>query len=560
MSLTLTYDLTTAGENYSLSLPISQDPGATISVNWGDGTPIDGNFSHTYLNTSPPSKVYTITISLVSGSITQLNQSLGNSSQYLTSCGSFGEIGLIDLTNAFNGCTRLTSVPTGLPTTSNITNMSLMFYGASIFNQNISGWNTSQVTNMAGVFALAREFNNGGQSLNTSGNSWNTSQVTTMESMFNNASVFNQNVGNWDTSQVTKMNSMFFATMAFNQNIGNWNTSQVTNMANMFGGAFVFNNGGQSLNTSGNSWNTSQVTNMDGMFRDAYVFNRNIGNWDTSKVTNMQNMFANAYAFNNGGQSLNTSGNSWNTSQVTNMKGMFYGANVFNQNIGSWDTSQVTTMSEMFYGAHVFNQNIGSWDTSQVTTMTAMFQYAIAFNQNIGSWNVSQVTNMENMLDGTIIFIINYNAILSGWSSQILKPNVTLGVSGLKHSDTTSRSILTTTYNWTIVGDTYGTPPPYLILSSSNESVQFYSPIAGYTLSTNIANPTYSISPSIENTGLTFNTTTGLLSGSFTNNTDVINTDVIYTITNTNTTPNKSVTYTINVTRPDKPVLCVRFV
>jgi hypothetical protein len=98
---------------------------------------------------------------------------------------------------------------------------------------------------------------------------------------------------------------------------------------------------------------------------------------------------------------------------------------------------------------------------------------------------------------------------------------------------------------------------PYLTISSPSESVQFYSPITGYTLSTNLANPTYSISPSVVGTGLTFNTSTGLLSGT-PNNIDNINTTTTYTITNT--VANKSVTYALTTARPDKPVICVQFV
>jgi surface protein len=255
---------------------------------------------------------------------------------------------------------------------------------------------------------------------------------------------------------------------------------------------------------------------------------------------------------------------SWNTLLVANMSGMFYNASKFNQNISSWNTSQVTDMKDMFYGASAFN-NIdiplntsgNSWNTSQVTTMSNMFNSASTFNQNIGSWNVSRVTNMINMLDGTAISTDNYNSLLTGWSSQILKLNVTLGALGLTYLNTTGRNILTTTYNWTIVGDNIYVPPSYLTISSSSESVQFNSPITGYTLSTNLENPIYSISPSIENTGLTFNTSTGLLSGNPIN-IDKINTTTTYTITNT--VANKSVTYALTTARPDNPVLIVKFV
>ena len=39
---------------------------------------------------------------------------------------------------------------------------------------------------------------------------WNTSNVTTMSNMFNQAEEFNQDIGGWDTSNVTSMNRMFY--------------------------------------------------------------------------------------------------------------------------------------------------------------------------------------------------------------------------------------------------------------------------------------------------------------------------------------------------------------
>ena len=63
---------------------------------------------------------------------------------------------------------------------------------------------------------------------------WNTSEVTNMAGMFGNAKNFNQPIGNWNTSKVTTMASMFYYAHKFNQPIGNWNTSNVTNMQSTF--------------------------------------------------------------------------------------------------------------------------------------------------------------------------------------------------------------------------------------------------------------------------------------------------------------------------------------
>jgi surface protein len=62
-----------------------------------------------------------------------------------------------------------------------------------------------------------------------------------MTDMFFIASSFNQNISNWNVSNVTNMSAMFAIAKAFNQNISNWNVSNVTNMSGMFASAEAFN-------------------------------------------------------------------------------------------------------------------------------------------------------------------------------------------------------------------------------------------------------------------------------------------------------------------------------
>ena len=164
-----------------------------------------------------------------------------------------------------------------LKDTSNITDMRLMFSGASSFNQPIGNWNTSNVTNMYGMFRGASSFNQ------PIGN-WNTSKVTDMMYMFDGASSFNQPIGNWNTSNVTNMYGMFSGASSFNQPIGNWDTSTVVSMKLMFADAKNFN---QPIE----NWNTSVVTDMSMMFRNAESFDQPVANWDTSKVTNMTRLY-----------------------------------------------------------------------------------------------------------------------------------------------------------------------------------------------------------------------------------------------------------------------------
>ena len=87
------------------------------------------------------------------------------------------------------------------------------------FNEDISKWNVSNVTNMNRMFRSTKSFN---QPLND----WDVSNVTNMAHMFymevgkyKVPSVFNQPLDNWDVSNVVNMSYMFFGAKKFNQSL-----------------------------------------------------------------------------------------------------------------------------------------------------------------------------------------------------------------------------------------------------------------------------------------------------------------------------------------------------
>lgn len=191
-----------------------------------------------------------------------------------------------------------------------------MFYNCGKLTAlDVSGWNTSQITNMHLMFSNCNSLT----TLDVS--SWNTSKVTDMSGMFNDcSSLTTLGVSGWNTSQVKDMGLMFSGcSKLITLDVSKWNTGSVTGMYGMFTGCSSLT----TLNVSG--WNTSRVTNMSSMFGDFFGGCRSLtvldlSKWDTSQVTNMGSMFQLC-------SNLTTIyiGKGWNTGQVTSSYCMFGG-------------------------------------------------------------------------------------------------------------------------------------------------------------------------------------------------------------------------------------------
>ncbi|MCG8581394.1 MAG: DUF285 domain-containing protein [Bacteroidales bacterium] len=197
----------------------------------------------------------------------------------------WGDIKWGSMSQAFYGCTNLTSNAADVPDLSNVTVMGNMFRGARNYNGSTKP---------------------GGH------------------------------ISNWDVSNVERMNNMFRDATAFNQDISKWDVSNVQTMSYMFMSANSYNNGGQPLNWGAK---TAKVGTMEQMFRSNDAFNQDISGWDISSVKNLNNMFRFADGFNNAGQPLDW-GNK--TSQVKTMRYMFYKTSGFDQDISGWNISSLT--------------------------------------------------------------------------------------------------------------------------------------------------------------------------------------------------------------------------
>src|SRR5574344_997057 len=84
---------------------------------------------------------------------------------------------------------------------------------------NLSKLDVSRIKNMNCLFKYSM--------FNGDISQWNTSNVTSMVSMFKRTIKFNGDISNWDVSKVTDMSYMFSFSEKFNQNISNWSLNDI---------------------------------------------------------------------------------------------------------------------------------------------------------------------------------------------------------------------------------------------------------------------------------------------------------------------------------------------
>jgi surface protein len=248
-----------------------------------------------------------------------------------------------------------------------------------------------------------------------------------MESMFQGASLFNEDISGWDITSVTNMNYMFEGASSFNQPIGLWDVSNVTTMISMFNGSSLFNQSlynwpieftdvsgfdpsSSSIDVSSMLNNTASLqfqilTGSVDQDRIYYAFSildtdlysknfRPIIEWDTILVNDISGLFKDTM--------FNQDISGWNVSNVTSMKSVFQGAINFNQTLEKWQLSKVTSMNSMFLGAIRFNRPVNNWDVSNIIDASGAFMNAFSFSQDIYNWKMIRCIDFTNMFNGCV--------------------------------------------------------------------------------------------------------------------------------------------------------------
>ena len=206
-------------DDRTIKIPVGGATG-TYAIDWGDGNTApnaSGDQEHTYAQAG----TYTVRIS---GDFTRIL--LGGdpaNSQKLDSIEQWGSMQWSSMESAFAGASNMRSNADDYPDLSGVSSMSKMFSSTDNFDADVSGWDTSSVTDMSHMFSNT-DFNG-----NISG--WDTSRVTNMSGMFSYTVNFDADISGWDTSSVTDMSHMLSYTDTFDADISGWDTSSVTDIS-----------------------------------------------------------------------------------------------------------------------------------------------------------------------------------------------------------------------------------------------------------------------------------------------------------------------------------------
>ncbi len=260
-----------------------------------------------------------------------------------------------------------------------ITSAEKMFMNTKVTSFTATGFfdeTAGHVTDMSQMFQES-DFN---QDIST----WDVSRVTNMSSMFRENTAFNQHIGGWDVSNVTSMNSMFMRS-PFNQDIGNWDVGNVVSASGLFREASSFN---QDLS----GWDVSKIIYMSAMFEGS-GFNQDISGWDVSNAESMYSMFA--------GSPFNQDIGGWDVSNVTMMSYMFKDT-PFDQDISDWDVSNVSGFTSFLNGTSFstenYNKLLVKW--SFLDLVTGLYFQADNSTYDQG-FPAERRTYMENTLNWT---------------------------------------------------------------------------------------------------------------------------------------------------------------
>ncbi|WP_158682947.1 BspA family leucine-rich repeat surface protein [Lactobacillus sp. CBA3605] len=166
--------------------------------------------------------------------VTSLNSTFINCSQLTTLNVSKWKMGNVTtLASAFNGCLNLTTLPVGNWDTSNVTTLNYTFTNCkSLTSLDISQWQTPKLVTFSQTFQGASSLT----ALDFNGTGWDTSNVTSMLGLFNGSGLKTLDLSQLTTAKVTNFKNTFSGMAKLTTlNLASWDTSAATSYTAMFG-------------------------------------------------------------------------------------------------------------------------------------------------------------------------------------------------------------------------------------------------------------------------------------------------------------------------------------
>ena len=293
-----------------------------------------------------------------------------------------------DIQSLFSGCDKLTSLDVSHFITNNVTNMYYVFQGCySLTSLDLSNFNTSKVTNMGYMLAYCNNLT----TVNLS--SFNTSNVTSMSYMFSGSkSLIELDLSNFDTSNVTSPGSMFSGCNNLTTlDISNFDLIKATNAnyilkdCNSLHTLRLDNCNNDTINKIITSKNFP-TNAIEGVTRTIYCKEENAAgltppeNWVFSYVTEEEPVDPPA-----GDIPLYVPGEFRGNTELTEVRTMV--------------TSEHDNLDSMFTGCNnLVSVNTEDWDTSNVYEMYSLFMNCLSLpSLNLSNWVTDKVTRMGYM-------------------------------------------------------------------------------------------------------------------------------------------------------------------
>lgn len=270
---------------------------------------------------------------------------------------------ITNFSGMFEGCFDLESAVLPNLVSSSATNVSKMFRNcASLSQLDASGWDTSHVTNMS-------NFLDSTEALTECPDveSFNTAAVTNFYYMFNGSGIERLDLSDWNTSNATNMGGMFYNCVSLTElDVSNFDTSHVTSMTWMF----AWCNSLQSLDLS--SFRSDALTTTASMFQRSGALKEITFSpaFTCANATSLSQMFlsctsltdldvshfcptASSYSSMFSGCSAleNVDVSNFRFAPSATIQNMFNGCQSLEYlDLSAWDTSNVTNMALAFIG------------------------------------------------------------------------------------------------------------------------------------------------------------------------------------------------------------------